>query len=140
MSSGAPSSTPALGYVILYVESLDRAISFYCEALGFQLKFRQGPYGELVTGATTLALSERAFVREHIFGGVELPLAGQGCSEIGVLVPEAEVDGLYRRAVQAGAQAVVEPVAQPWGQRISYVRDLDGHLVEICSPVSRVSR
>lgn len=132
-----PPSTPALGYVILYVESLDRAVSFYRDVLGFELKLRQGPYGELATGATTLALSERAFIREHIFGGVDLPPAGQGCSEIGVLVPEEEVDGLFRRAVQAGAQAVVEPIEQPWGQRVSYVRDLDGHLVEICSPVRR---
>ena len=105
--------------------------------LGFTLKFSQGPYGELVTGTTTLALSERAFVRKHIFGGAELPAAGQGCSEIGVVVPEDQVDAVFERAIRAGATEVLAPCEQPWGQRISYIRDLDGHLVEICSPVRR---
>jgi hypothetical protein len=29
----------------------------------------------------------------------------------------------------------VPPTVKPWGQTVSYVRDLDGFLVEICSPM-----
>jgi hypothetical protein len=30
---------------------------------------------------------------------------------------------------------VVEPVDKPWGKTISYVRDLNGFIVELCSVV-----
>jgi uncharacterized glyoxalase superfamily protein PhnB len=41
----------------------------------------------------------------------------------------------YERAVAAGATPVLAPVAKPWGQLVSYVRDNNGFLVEICSPM-----
>jgi uncharacterized glyoxalase superfamily protein PhnB len=42
----------------------------------------------------------------------------------------------YKRAVAVGAIAVKPPVQKPWGQTVAYVRDLNGCLVEICSPVA----
>ena len=126
-------SEPRLGYVILYVESLEKAMSFYREGLGFSEKARHGQYGELATGDTILGLSERAFVAEHFTG--KLPPPGQGASEIAVIVDRDDVQTVYERALAAGAESVLEPREQPWKQLVSYVRDPDGHLVEICSPV-----
>ena len=41
----------------------------------------------------------------------------------------------YGQAVAAGATAL-QPVQQkPWGQKVGYVSDLNGCLVELCSPV-----
>jgi len=125
---------PRVGYVILYVERLEAALSFYTEALGFSLKMKVDQYAELNTGETTLAISERSFIQEHL--GISLHPAGQGSSEIGVVYPLDQVDQRFQGAIQAGASVVMEPRNQPWGQRVSYVRDPDGHLVEICSPVS----
>jgi hypothetical protein len=28
-----------------------------------------------------------------------------------------------------------EPKIKPWGQVVAYVRDLDGFLIEVCSPM-----
>jgi len=42
----------------------------------------------------------------------------------------------YKKAVAAGAVAVKPPVLKPWGQTVAYVRDLNGCLIEICSPVA----
>ncbi|MEM6437045.1 MAG: hypothetical protein AAF773_24805 [Cyanobacteria bacterium P01_D01_bin.115] len=36
----------------------------------------------------------------------------------------------------AGAVAVKVPTAKPWGQVVGYVRDLNGCLIEIASPVA----
>jgi uncharacterized glyoxalase superfamily protein PhnB len=44
------------------------------------------------------------------------------------------VETAYRRAVEAGAEAVSEPEEKPWGQQTAYVRDPDGALIEIASP------
>jgi uncharacterized glyoxalase superfamily protein PhnB len=44
-------------------------------------------------------------------------------------------DGAYQVAVKAGAEPVAAPAAKPWGQLVGYVRDLNGCLIEICSPM-----
>lgn len=127
-------ATAKLGYVILYVDDLGKALKFYQDVFGFTEKMRQGPYGELSTGATTLALSEREFVRSHL--GLRPGPKGDGSSEVGFVVSSDELKACYQRALDAGATSVVEPKKQPWGQVISYVRDLDGHLIEICTPTN----
>jgi len=126
-------TTPTLKYVILYVEQLDRTLAFYTKAFGFVQKMRQGGYAEVSTGPVTLAFAEREFVAEHT--GMKLKKGGGGASEIGLVVPESAVDEQFDKAVAAGATALMTPRAQPWGQKVSYVGDPDGHLIEICSPV-----
>lgn len=45
------------------------------------------------------------------------------------------VDAAFQRALIAGAVSLKEPTKKPRGQIVSYVRDLNGFLVEICSPM-----
>lgn len=125
-----------LGFVILYVPDVSQAVEFYESAFGLARRFvhESGSYAEMETGGTALA-----FVAEDVVDGLDMPYrrvrrddAPPGV-EIG-FVTEA-VDAAFERAVAAGAQAVVAPVDKPWGQRVSYVRDENGHLVEICSPM-----
>jgi lactoylglutathione lyase len=125
-------SKTTLRYVILYVDDVDRAVAFYSKVFGFKPGMRQGPYAELATGKVTLALSERGFVTKEL--GLKPGPKGAGSSEIGMVVSEEEVPLVYQAALDAKATSVVAPKKQPWGQLVSYVRDLDGHLIEICSP------
>ena len=53
--------------------------------------------------------------------------------EVGLVTDD--VEGIYMQAIEAGALAVAEPKVKLWGQTVAYVRDLDGVLVEICSPM-----
>jgi lactoylglutathione lyase len=46
-----------------------------------------------------------------------------------------DVQAAFDRAVEAGAQPVQQVREEPWGHTTSYVCDLNGYLVEICSPV-----
>ena len=41
----------------------------------------------------------------------------------------------YATAITAGAAAIAPPAEKPWGQVVAYVRDPNGCLVEICSPI-----
>ncbi len=54
-------------------------------------------------------------------------------AEVGLVTED--VAGAYARAVAAGATAWLPPAEKPWGQTVSYVRDLNGFLVELCSPM-----
>lgn len=125
-------SQATLKYVILYVDDVDQAVSFYTTVFGFAPGMRQGPYAEIATAGVTLALSQRDFVSKEL--GLAPGPKGAGSSEIGIVVPEADVQKVYKAALDAKATSVIAPKKQPWGQLVSYVRDLDGHLIEICSP------
>ncbi|MFM7453604.1 MAG: hypothetical protein ACKO1V_06525 [Cyanobium sp.] len=41
----------------------------------------------------------------------------------------------YEQAIEAGATLYASPKEKPWGQIARYVRDLDGFLIEICTPI-----
>jgi catechol 2,3-dioxygenase-like lactoylglutathione lyase family enzyme len=49
--------------------------------------------------------------------------------EIGFKV--ADIDAAFNELVQRGALPVVAPTDRFWGQRTAYVRDPDGHLIEL---------
>ena len=44
-----------------------------------------------------------------------------------------EVDKEFEKAVAAGAEAVLAPENEPWGQRTCYIADPEGNLIEIGS-------
>jgi uncharacterized glyoxalase superfamily protein PhnB len=46
-----------------------------------------------------------------------------------------DVEATIKSAVAAGAVIVENPKTKPWGQVVSYLRDLDGFLIEICTPM-----
>jgi lactoylglutathione lyase len=126
--------TPQLGWILLYVNDLDRAIGFYTTACGLPLRFRHesGTYAELDTGATTLALCDRAFASTS--GGIDLGDGSQPPTSSITLVVN-DVGSLYNRTVKAGARSVHEPVRKPWGQTSAQVVDVDGNLIEIATPI-----
>jgi lactoylglutathione lyase len=125
------------GYTILYVEDLEATISFYERAFGLKRKMVvPGEYGELDTGATTLAFGARLAV------GKLLPIPFQPADpardpppvEIGLVTDN--VQAAFDQALAAGAVRVMAPTQKPWGQTVAYVRDNNGFLVELCTPMA----
>ncbi len=128
---------PGLGYVIVYVPSVPDTVAFYERAFGFEGSFvhEAGDYGELKTGATKLAFTSHALASSAVpfrYRPVEGHADPLG-AEITLTTPD--VDAAYARAIEAGATALAEPHDEPWGQRVSYVRDLNGFAVGIASPM-----
>lgn len=125
-----------LGYVILYVPDVPAAVEFYERAFGVRRKFvhESGTYAEMDTGSTALAFAGEALASQSIADyrrnrSTDAP-AG---IEVGFVTDD--VPAAFARAIAAGAVACMEPTRKPWGQVVSYVRDLNGVLVEICSAV-----
>lgn len=127
-----------LGYTIIYVPNVAASLRFFEQAFGVKQKFlhESGAYGELDTGATTLAFAA------HELGDVNFPgghvHADQSDRPLGfeVAFVTSDVHAAHSRATQAGALELAEPRVKPWGQTVSYVRCPDGILVELCSPVA----
>lgn len=127
-----------LGYVIVYVPDVVAAVAFYEDAFGLERRFvhESGQYAEMETGSTALAFAAEEFVAKTCHGFLPNRLAEQAPG-VEVALVTRDVHAAFGRAVRAGATPVVEPMQKPWGQTISYVRDRNGVLVEICSEVAR---
>src|SRR3954462_12799808 len=120
------------GYTILYVGDVAASVDFYERAFGLErrLLHDSGEYAEMETGATALAFASHGLAAQNVPGLHH----GTGNGFEVCLVTE-DVNGGFARAVDAGATAVSEPATKPWGQEVAYLRDPDGVLVELASPV-----
>ncbi len=124
-----------LGWVIVYVDDPPAAAQFYERVFAMKLEFTFDTYAQLDTGSTKLGFAAYALGEENFAGGV-LPaqLAAQPPNIELALVHE-DVDGAFAHALQAGCTALAEPKDKPQGQRVAYVRDPFGTLVELATPL-----
>jgi lactoylglutathione lyase len=125
------------GYTIIYVDDVQATLDFYNRAFGFTTRFiHENGYGELDTGATVLAFAAHEIAEQNLPQSyTRITRDGKPCGiEIGFTTPD--VTGAYAKAVAAGALPIAEPKTKPWGQIVSYVRSIEGTLIEICSPMA----
>ncbi|WP_293779330.1 VOC family protein [uncultured Oxalicibacterium sp.] len=126
------------GYTIIYVPDVGSSLDFFERA--FDLKRRllheSGQYGELDTGATTLAFADLALGHAHFPAGFVAAHASTQPLGMEIALVTSEVHSAHARAISAGATELCAPEAKPWGQTVSYVRCPDGTLVELCSPIT----
>ena len=124
-------------YTIIYVPDVAASLAFFEKAFGFATRFlhESGMYGELDTGATTLAFAAHAMGElNYSSGHVEahnstLPLGME------VAFTTGDVAAAHAQAIAAGAKELAAPSEKPWGQVVSYLRCPDGSLVELCTPM-----
>ncbi len=122
-------------YVILIVEDMERALRFYTDVLGLSLGHRSGDYAQLDTGATRLGLYTRYAMAKTLGMSPKPPAHDAPGFEIGFKVPD--VGEAFAELVGRGASAVMPPTDRPWGQRTAYVRDPDGHLIELAQDLGQ---
>lgn len=125
-----------LGYVLLYVEDVTATLSFYERAFGLARRFlhESGEYGEVETGATRLGFASHAVASSHGFSYRRTdPAENAPGFELAFLADD--VAAAQTKALSAGAVLVTPPKTKPWGQTVAYVRDLNGFLVELCTPL-----
>jgi lactoylglutathione lyase len=123
-----------LGYVILYVNSIEKTKQFYGELLGLKLRNEVGSYIEYDTGSTILSMNTRVDGREVTQLPIPDGIQKNNTFELGFVTPD--VEGMIERLRQAGVSILLEPTEKPWGQKVAYVEDPDGHYIEICTPIS----
>lgn len=127
----------SFGYTILYVQDVLSSIHFYEAAFGFEQKFIApgNEYGELNTGSTTLSFASLAMAASNLSGGFQRsePASKPFAIEIGLVTND--VEATVHKALEAGGILLEKPKVKPWGQTVAYVKDPDGFLIEICTPV-----
>jgi len=124
-------------YTILYVTEVDKTVTFYENAFGFKRHMitPEFDYAELISGETTIAFASETLANSNLKNGFisshrnHKPFA----IELGLVSDDIEKD--FEHAIANGAIQVEPIVQKPWGQKVAYVRDLNGFLIEICTPM-----
>jgi catechol 2,3-dioxygenase-like lactoylglutathione lyase family enzyme len=124
------------GYAIVYVPDVPATLAFWERAFGLQRRApaEGGEYGELATGATVLAFAAETLAAGHGFP-IRANRAEADPAGFEIALITADVPRAFDRAVAAGAAPASAPTRKPWGQTVGYVRDPNGVLVELCTPL-----
>ncbi|WP_300664800.1 VOC family protein [Fluviicola sp.] len=125
-------------YTILYVSDVKRSVDFYTRVFGFELKFiaPENEYAELITGNTTISFASISLANSNLKDGFQESSLKSKSFGIELGFTTENVQDLVNKALSEGAVLAEETKEKPWGQTVAYVRDLDGFLLELCTPMS----
>ena len=124
-------------YTIFYVKNVSESVEFYVRVFGFQQKFitPEKDYGEILSGETTIAFASLELAKSNFKSGFIESKPGEKPFGIELAFTSTDVEKLMENALKEGA-VELEPIAtKPWGQKVGYVRDINGFLIEICTPI-----
>lgn len=130
-----PVHTVQLASVRVLTEDLPRQVRFYEAVTGATARWLTDDFVELVTPSATVALSHPrrvAFISENT------PRAAANDSAIVEFLVD-DVDALFARLQQEFDDDLVvvqPPTTMPWGNRSALLRDPDGALVNLYTPVT----
>jgi uncharacterized glyoxalase superfamily protein PhnB len=119
----------------LTVRGAAEAIDFYKKAFGArELRRSPGPDGKLMHAEIQIGDSRLFLNDEFPAMGATSPLSLKG-TPVTLHVFVDDVDGMFSKAVKAGAQVVMPLADQFWGDRYGVVSDPYGHRWSIASHV-----
>ena len=119
----------------LFVNDMGAMIRFYRDILGFEIKEAEDTSNVyLIKDGTLFLLYGRKDFETMTNRKYEYVKGLNGHFELALYVDTyEEVDKAFAVAVSKGAEPVLEPTTEPWGQRTCYIADPEGNLIEIGS-------
>jgi len=134
--TSSPLSSPALVSLRLITDDVTGLAAFYERVTGTPVEWSTPDFAELRTSVGVLALGSTRTVA--LFGAGSARPADNHTAIIEFQVDD--VDAAYDRIRQAPTEFVNEPTTMPWGNRSLLLRDPDGNLVNLFTPVTPEAR
>ncbi len=125
------------GYTIIYVKNVKETIEFYKKAFGFQQKFvtPENDYGELISGETTIAFASIELGSSNFKNGFIKMDRDKKPFGVEMAFVTENIEADFKKAIEMGATEFEALTEKPWGQKVGYLRDNNGFLIEICTPI-----
>ncbi len=126
-----------LGWVIVYVDDPADASAFYERTFGLRAEFAapDGSYAQLDTRATKLAFASYLLGEKNFDRGVRRASHDEKPANVEITLVADDVDAAHTRALNACCTALAAPEDKPHGQRVAYVSDPFGTLIELATPL-----
>jgi lactoylglutathione lyase len=120
-------------FPMLACHELEASLRFYRDLLGFEVTYRfptdgDGLFYALQLGGAGLGLGSTRFPPIH--GRANDPRSGHVFE---LCVYTVDLDAAMTRLRDADVPVLVEPMQQPWGERIAYVTDPDDNPVMVAT-------
>jgi catechol 2,3-dioxygenase-like lactoylglutathione lyase family enzyme len=128
-------STVQLASIRVITEDVPRLVRFYEALTGATPQYLTDDFVELVTPSATLAVSSSARVA---FIAADIPRGGANNSAIIEFLVD-DTEAVYEKlAAEFGddLDVVQAPTMMPWGNLSSLIRDPDGSLINLYTPVT----
>jgi catechol 2,3-dioxygenase-like lactoylglutathione lyase family enzyme len=127
-----------LTYLRLLVSDFDASFRFYRDVMGFIVGWGEegAGYADFSTGSDTgLALFDRAEMSRSL-RTAHLPAAAEAQDHFLLIFGVEDLDVAIAHLRERGATIAIDPTDHPdWGIRTAHIRDPDGNLIEINSPM-----
>ncbi len=124
-------------YTILYVDNVIETIAFYEKAFGFQKKIvtPESDYGELISGDTTIAFASIELGNSNFKNGFQKIEHATKPFGVELAFTSENIEKDFQNAIDHGATPFEPLIEKPWGQKVGYVLDNNGFIIEICTPI-----
>ncbi|MFF2396147.1 MULTISPECIES: VOC family protein [unclassified Nocardia] len=116
----------------LITADIEQLVGFYQRVTGVEARWATPDFAEIVTPAGTLAIGSVRTVA--LFGAGSARPADNRTAIIEFMVSDVDAD--YRRLRDSVEDFVNEPTTMPWGNRSLLLRDPDGNLINLFTPIT----
>ncbi|MFF5035145.1 VOC family protein [Nocardia salmonicida] len=116
----------------LITDDIEQLVGFYQRVTGVEATWATPDFAEIITSVGTLAIGSVRTVA--LFGAGSASPADNHTAIIEFMVPDVDAD--YRRLQDSVDGFVNEPTTMPWGNRSLLLRDPDGNLINLFTPVT----
>ena len=128
----------------LCIEGAASAVEFYKSVFGATVLMRDEEPSGIVShamlkmGETTVMLSDptSADVKQNDVHGLSRSPRSLGGSPVHLYLYVADVDDVFKRALDAGSKAIDEPEDRDWGDRTAGIEDPYGHVWWLGTPIN----
>jgi PhnB protein len=140
----APASRSIMPF--MYIEGAASAVEFYKRVFGATVLMRDEEPSGIVShamlkmGDTTVMLSDptSADVKHNDTRGLSRTPRSYGGSPVHLYIYVADVDEVFKRAIEAGAKTIDVPEDREWGDRCGGIEDPYGHVWWVGTPLKEL--
>lgn len=126
-------------FPIIYTTNVGRLMRFYVDAFGFSVGYRWPPeagdadveFANLTLGASSIGLGRPV---DPLHGRPVAASSSPATFELSIETDD--VDGAVESVIALGAELVLGAEDMPWGERMAYVADPDGHPIMLYAKLS----